>query len=489
MYQNEQKLTDHNIDRMIKAKFNHHKQLKIIPSNKSGWACVPTRPVKLRSNTETFAIGSCLVANNSKFTQQYSKIKSSDNLTFVIPADLGMPSGTVGKFVYDKSCKGLRLVSVSSAEQASTVASAISQSAAACPVHYAPAMAANNQQDSKSLSTKKKLGTCQKKFGLNWEMDGALCYKKCRDGYAGAGPVCWSKCPHGFTEFASFCQKPEPYGRGTGHFTKHACEHHGHHCEKNGLLYYPKCRDSFHNVGCCICSPNCPDGMSDTGTGCTRHSYGRGVGKTPMSGKEIALITGLAVADVVVTAGLVTLTMGVATGPALAMDAAIDGSVLAGVGLEEGAAVGMGAAEAEGSMVAGSMEAESMYTLSLPATAGNMDVGMAVANVGEEGFEVIGEDEAFWNVEVEAFEEEYGVEAEGNEITIEGDDEVTGGDTADIDMSEDDDELDTGDFYGDGDEEVDASGADGDGDTADTEELYGEGDKVTEDDDSDLYGN
>merc|ERR1712099_21185 len=154
-----------------------------------------------------------------------------------------------------------------------------------------------------------------------------------------------------------------------------------------------------------------------------------------------------------------------------------------------GAAVGMGAAEAEGSMVAGSMEAESMYTLSLPATAGNMDVGMAVANVGEEGFEVIGEDEAFWNVEVEAFEEEYGVEAEGNEITIEGDDEVTGGDTADIDMSEDDDELDTGDFYGDGDEEVDASGADGDGDTADTEELYGEGDKVTENDDSDLYGN
>lgn len=27
-------------------------------------------------------------------------------------------------------------------------------------------------------------------------------------------------------------------------------------CEKNGLIYYPKCKPGFYNVGCCICRPN-----------------------------------------------------------------------------------------------------------------------------------------------------------------------------------------------------------------------------------------
>lgn len=32
-------------------------------------------------------------------------------------------------------------------------------------------------------------------------------------------------------------------------------------CEKNGLMYYPKCKSGFYAVGCCICrpsAPNCP---------------------------------------------------------------------------------------------------------------------------------------------------------------------------------------------------------------------------------------
>ena len=51
----------------------------------------------------------------------------------------------------------------------------------------------------------------------------------------------------------------------------------------NGLLCYPKCRSGFHNVGCCICSPNCPSKMTDIGISCAKHSYGRGAGKIPLT--------------------------------------------------------------------------------------------------------------------------------------------------------------------------------------------------------------
>jgi hypothetical protein len=43
-------------------------------------------------------------------------------------------------------------------------------------------------------------------------------------------------------------------------------------------MWYPKCRDGFHATGCCVCSPNCINGMTDTGIACLRKSYGRGAG-------------------------------------------------------------------------------------------------------------------------------------------------------------------------------------------------------------------
>ena len=51
----------------------------------------------------------------------------------------------------------------------------------------------------------------------------------------------------------------------------------------NGLLCYPKCRSGYHNVGCCICSPNCPSGMTDIGVSCAKQTYNRGVGKVPLT--------------------------------------------------------------------------------------------------------------------------------------------------------------------------------------------------------------
>jgi len=65
----------------------------------------------------------------------------------------------------------------------------------------------------------------------------------------------------------AFCRKPKPYGRGVG--STWPCLG----CERWGLLWYPKCRAGFHNVACCICSPNCPNGTLDVGVSCTRESY------------------------------------------------------------------------------------------------------------------------------------------------------------------------------------------------------------------------
>ena len=53
-------------------------------------------------------------------------------------------------------------------------------------------------------------------------------------------------------------------------------------CEKWGALWYPKCHDEFHNVGCCVCSPDCPTGMTDIGISCAKNSYSRTAG-TPLT--------------------------------------------------------------------------------------------------------------------------------------------------------------------------------------------------------------
>jgi hypothetical protein len=126
-------------------------------------------------------------------------------------------------------------------------------------------------------------------------MDAGLCYDRCRDGYKGVGPVCWQSCPSAFRDDGAFCAKPQPYGRGGGYpwqfgdapfsldGARARCErdHGAGRCEQDGAIIYPKCRAGFHAAGCCICSPNCVDGMNDIGVSCAKKSYGRGVGTVP----------------------------------------------------------------------------------------------------------------------------------------------------------------------------------------------------------------
>ena len=110
------------------------------------------------------------------------------------------------------------------------------------------------------------------------EKVGSLCYPYCEEGYSGVGPVCWQNCPHekGFRNDGAFCYKPDAYGRGAGQVDE--CPG----CEQWGLLWYPKCHEDFHNVGCCVCSPKCPKGMTDIGVSCAKDSYSRTAG-TPLT--------------------------------------------------------------------------------------------------------------------------------------------------------------------------------------------------------------
>ena len=123
------------------------------------------------------------------------------------------------------------------------------------------------------------LSTCPK----NKEKDGALCYDYCDEGYSGVGPVCWQNCPKdkAFRDDGAYCYKPDAYGRGSGEI--HNC---GPNCEKWGDFWYIKCHPGFHNVGCCVCSPDCPSGMTDIGISCAKHTYSREVGKPLQCDKD-----------------------------------------------------------------------------------------------------------------------------------------------------------------------------------------------------------
>lgn len=67
-----------------------------------------------------------------------------------------------------------------------------------------------------------------------------------------------------------FCFKP----------TIKKCEKEtGGPCEKYGLFVYPKCKEGYSNVGCCLCRPACPEGFKNILGSCWKpKGYGRGVG-------------------------------------------------------------------------------------------------------------------------------------------------------------------------------------------------------------------
>lgn len=87
------------------------------------------------------------------------------------------------------------------------------------------------------------------------EMNGSMCYPKCRTGFHPVGCcVCSPDCPAGWTDDGAFCRR-------AGY-----CDPNE---DKDGALCYPKCRDGFSGAGP-VCWKSCPAGYKDLGAFCSR---------------------------------------------------------------------------------------------------------------------------------------------------------------------------------------------------------------------------
>ncbi|CAK4615840.1 hypothetical protein LEN26_003417 [Aphanomyces euteiches] len=107
-----------------------------------------------------------------------------------------------------------------------------------------------------------------------------LCYPVCKNDFESVlGFICRKKgCGgvDGAVDMGISCTKPAAYGRGVGHIHEDKCKsQNSQGCEKNGLLWYPKCKAGYHAFGCCVCTPDCPAGFNDDGAYCRKESYTR----------------------------------------------------------------------------------------------------------------------------------------------------------------------------------------------------------------------
>jgi hypothetical protein len=106
-----------------------------------------------------------------------------------------------------------------------------------------------------------------------------LCEKYCPQGWTRQlFKLCMKSCPPGYPNSPNdlVCTKTNSYGRGIGYFPMNweTCEQDNPQgCELNGLLIYPRCAAGYHNVGCCVCSRDCPDGYRDLGPACLKPSF------------------------------------------------------------------------------------------------------------------------------------------------------------------------------------------------------------------------
>jgi hypothetical protein len=90
---------------------------------------------------------------------------------------------------------------------------------------------------------------------------GLLCYPNCPAGMKRFGFDCHSVCPAGMRDDGLFCRAAE-YGRGGGYaiWNEAKCNKENRQgCEKNGAMWYPKCKPGYENFGCCICRPKRPN--------------------------------------------------------------------------------------------------------------------------------------------------------------------------------------------------------------------------------------
>lgn len=169
------------------------------------------------------------------------------------------------------------------------------------------------------------------------ELRGATCYPQCQAGYTGSVTQCTQNCPAGMTDLGASCAK-DSYSRGAGTTPVARCaageDLYGGLCysqscasdpdsdgtrtaaitckckpgqcwplgiktdlkfgksrpadygcgpnqENIAGLCYDKCQGGYTGQVTQCVKAGCPDGMADTGVGCMKNSYSRGVGVPP----------------------------------------------------------------------------------------------------------------------------------------------------------------------------------------------------------------
>lgn len=114
------------------------------------------------------------------------------------------------------------------------------------------------------------VGTVPQKCARGQDRIGLLCYNKCGKNMKRFGFDCHSVCPKGMANQGLFCRSTE-YGRGLGYPWKFGdalndngmrsrCEkkHGKGKCQKQGLIFYAKCKPGYTNIGL-ICRPKQPN--------------------------------------------------------------------------------------------------------------------------------------------------------------------------------------------------------------------------------------
>lgn len=97
---------------------------------------------------------------------------------------------------------------------------------------------------------------------------GLLCYSPCAPNFQRIGFDCHSICPANMRDDGLFCRLAE-YGRGSGYayyasdwfsnkgmFSRCERDEGAGKCEQWGAMVYPKCKEGYYNVACCICRPS-----------------------------------------------------------------------------------------------------------------------------------------------------------------------------------------------------------------------------------------
>jgi len=102
------------------------------------------------------------------------------------------------------------------------------------------------------------------KCDFSEDLNGGLCYPKCRNGYTGVGPVCWQTCPSGFANSGATCVKPSQPREDAPMICK-AGEDQG------GALCYPQCNADYTGVGP-VCWGGCPANWTQCGAACGKDS-------------------------------------------------------------------------------------------------------------------------------------------------------------------------------------------------------------------------